>query len=113
VTPLPPEAVSVPTSKREAVRVPFLAVVEAGLLRPGAVLTDDKGRHAAVVKLDGSIVRGDFAGSIHAVGARVQGLQACNGWSYWHFEENGRRYAIDKLRGVLRAKAEFAAKDAA
>jgi modification methylase len=32
----------------------------------------------------------------------VQSLDACNGWTYWHFELNGKRVAIDVLRQEVR-----------
>jgi modification methylase len=28
----------------------------------------------------------------------VQGKQACNGWTYWHFETDGKLKPIDLLR---------------
>ena len=37
-------------------------------------------------------------GSIHRLGAEVQGKAACNGWTFWHFETGGRRRPIDVLR---------------
>ena len=37
-------------------------------------------------------------GSIHRLGAEVQGKAACNGWTFWHFEAEGRRRPIDALR---------------
>ena len=30
-----------------------------------------------------------MSGSIHRVGAAVQGLEACNGWTFWHAETAG------------------------
>lgn len=29
----------------------------------------------------------------------VQGKAACNGWTYWHFEAEGKLRPIDVLRG--------------
>jgi modification methylase len=29
----------------------------------------------------------------------VQGKAACNGWTYWHFEAEGKLKPIDVLRG--------------
>jgi modification methylase len=37
------------------------------------------------------------------MGAHVQGLDACNGWTFWHFEHNGALISIDVLRQRLRA----------
>src|SRR5205814_7022460 len=66
---------------REAPRVPFAALIERGLVPPGARLMDSRGRHAALVRADGAIALGETVGSIHRIGALAQGLEACNGWA--------------------------------
>jgi modification methylase len=102
VTPLPETSLEVSRSKRAEPRVAFGALVEAGLVTPGAVLTDSRGRHRAEVRIDGTLRSGTHAGSIHRVGALVQGLDACNGWTFWHTERAGKRVPIDDLRRVAR-----------
>ena len=47
---------------------------------------------------------GSHIGSIHRVGALVQGLAACNGWTFWHFEDRGGRAPIDDLRRAVRTE---------
>jgi modification methylase len=37
------------------------------------------------VRADGTLSLGRDAGSIHRLGAMVQGLDACNGWTFWHY----------------------------
>ncbi len=90
--------------KRAAPRVPFGNLLEAGLLKAGDVLTDAKARHRAVIRVDGSLIcktgETSHEGSIHRVGAAVQGLDACNGWTFWHTGENGA--PIDVLREKIR-----------
>ncbi|MCW5731921.1 MAG: site-specific DNA-methyltransferase [Alphaproteobacteria bacterium] len=103
VTPLGPDLLETTRSKRQEPRIPFGWVVERGLLSPGQVLTDPSGRHRARVRADGSLVCTDATGSIHKIGAHVQGAPACNGWTFWHFEADGRRIPIDLLRQKLRA----------
>ena len=98
------EDLKVTTSKKAEVRVPFGTIVERGLLEPGAVLTDPARRHAARVRADGSIVCRDATGSIHKIGAHVQGLDACNGWTFWHFKTDGKLKPIDILRQKVRAE---------
>lgn len=88
--------------KRAAPRVAFGSLLEAGLMQPGTQLCDSKRRWTANVRADGTIAIGDEAGSIHRIGARVQGLEACNGWTFWHFEEEGRLKPIDSLRQIMR-----------
>lgn len=95
-------------SKRAQPRVPFGSVVERGLLAPGTVLTDVAGRHAAKVKADGTLISAEHKGSIHQVGAAVQGAPACNGWTFWHMKMKGDRVAIDVLRQKVRAEMSAA-----
>ncbi|MFS8036795.1 site-specific DNA-methyltransferase [Xanthobacter sp. AM11] len=111
VEPLPEAALIAPPSAREAPRVAFSALVERGLVSPGVELTDAKGRFRAVVRADGTIALagGQNVGSIHRVGALAQGAEACNGWTFWHVEEEGRRHPIDTLRARLRAEMGIAA----
>ncbi len=103
VEPLPKEALVVSVGKRAAPRVPFGRLLEGGYLSVGDVLTDSKGRHAATIRLDGSLVSDDHVGSIHKVGALVQGFEACNGWTYWHVERDGKSICIDEFRDEIRA----------
>jgi modification methylase len=103
VRPLAEELVTL-QSRRELPRVPFGSRVERGLLRPGEVLVDAGRRFAARVRADGSVISAEHRGSIHAVGARVQGAPACNGWAFWHIERHGRLIVIDELRHRVRAE---------
>ena len=95
---------AVTPSKRSEPRIPFGNVVERGLLDPGQVLYDARRRHSAKVRADGSLVCGDASGSIHQIGAHVQGAPACNGWAFWHFDVEGQLVSIDVLRRKLRAE---------
>jgi modification methylase len=104
VRPADDDAIEVTRSKRAEPRVPFGAVVERGLLTPGAVLSDAAGRFAARVRADGTLVCDGAAGSIHHVGAHVQRLEACNGWTFWHARVDGRLIPIDVFRQQLRAE---------
>jgi len=49
------------------------------------------------------LLLGPAIGSIHKIGALAQGLPACNGWTFWHTERQGRRAPIDALRAEIRA----------
>ncbi|GGF88032.1 methyltransferase [Azorhizobium oxalatiphilum] len=108
VEPLPEIALQAPPSAREAPRVAFSALVDSGLVTPGVELTDAKGNVRAVVRADGTIALVNNAtlsvGSIHRMGALAQGAEACNGWTFWHVEQEGRRHPIDVLRARLRAE---------
>jgi modification methylase len=100
---LDPGAIVAAPAKRTEPRVPFLSLVEAGLILPGEVVTDTAGRHRATVRADGTLSAGPAVGSIHKIGALVQGFPSCNGWTFWHLERNGRRIPLDDLRGQIRA----------
>jgi modification methylase len=91
-------------SKREEPRIPFGWLVERGLLEPGAVLHSFNGRWTAKVRADGTLISADHRGSIHQVGAAVQGAPACNGWAFWCFKLDGKLVPIDTLRAQLRAE---------
>ncbi|HEY8162527.1 MAG TPA: site-specific DNA-methyltransferase [Methylocystis sp.] len=109
VEPLPEEAIASAPSKRAEPRIAFASLVESGLIAPGATLTDAKRRHTAVVRADGTLSLSGFVGSIHKTGALAQGLPACNGWTFWHYEDNGRLAPIDDLRAQVRERLREAA----
>jgi modification methylase len=104
VEPLGKVELTVMTGKKAEPRVAFNVLLEAGLVKPGQVLTDVKRRHSAIIRADGTLTANGEAGSIHRVGARVQGLDACNGWTFWHVEEEGALKPIDDLRSVIRSR---------
>jgi modification methylase len=105
VLPLPAPTLAPFQTAREAPRVPFAALIERGMITPGAGLYDAKRRHKALVRADGAIALGNAVGSIHRIGALAQGLEACNGWTFWHVERNGALTLIDALRAQVRAEA--------
>ncbi|MCC6918977.1 MAG: site-specific DNA-methyltransferase [Alphaproteobacteria bacterium] len=109
VVPAAAEDIALTRTKREEVRVPFGQVVERGLLEPGMKLYDPGRRWAARVRADGSLSVDGATGSIHQIGAHVQGLPACNGWTFWHFTADGKLKPIDLLRQQIRAEMEAGA----
>ncbi len=96
--PLDESAVTTMQSPRNAPRVAFGTLVETGLIAAGAQIFDARRRWVATVRVDGSIAQGETTGSIHQVGAAVQGAPSCNGWTFWHIETEGRIVPIDALR---------------
>ena len=101
-----PAALKVVEGRRAEPRVPFGTLLEAGLVAAGDALTDARRRFTAIVRADGSLATqagsARFEGSIHRVGALVQGLEACNGWTFWHREVAGSLQPIDALRETVR-----------
>ncbi len=104
IKPADDEALKVTTGKRAEPRVPFGTLVERGMIKPGDMLYAPGRRHAAKVRADGSLVCSDATGSIHKMGAHVQGAEACNGWTYWHFRKGRDLMPIDLLRQKVRAE---------
>ncbi|MEL6373087.1 MAG: site-specific DNA-methyltransferase [Pseudomonadota bacterium] len=98
VTPLPADSLNIMPSKRAEPRVPFGTIVELGMLTPGATLYDQRQRFAARVRADGTLALNGTQGSIHRLGAHVQGKAACNGWTFWHYKRDGKLEPIDALR---------------
>jgi len=104
VVPLAAPALAPFMTAREAPRVPFSALIERGLVMPGARLCDAKRRIEALVRADGAIALGATVGSIHRIGALAQGLEACNGWAFWHLDTSKGLVPIDALRAEIRAE---------
>ena len=85
------------------VKIPFGILLDNGMLEIGSMLHDINKKHNAIIRADGSLFADKkFEGSIHTVGAKLQGHNACNGWQYWHYEKNGELVSINKLREEIR-----------
>ena len=102
VEPLGKNELTVMTGKRAEPRVAFNVLIEAGHVKPGDVLFDAKRKHQAIVRADGTLVANGAAGSIHKIGAVVQGFDACNGWTFWHVETADGLKLIDDFRAAIR-----------
>ncbi|HTH96345.1 MAG TPA: site-specific DNA-methyltransferase [Stellaceae bacterium] len=104
VRPLAAEDLVATPSKRAEPRVPFGSLVETGLIHAGEVLFDQTKRWRAKVRPDGTLIADQARGSIHQVGALLQGAPSCNGWTFWCVERGGRTVPIDMLRQQIRAE---------
>lgn len=106
VAPAPDEALEVTQSAKALPRIPFGSLIESGMIRPGTQLFGPSRRYQARVRADGSLKAGStkapITGSIHQIGAHVQGAQACNGWTFWHVESDDKLISIDDLRNKMR-----------
>ena len=102
--PLSNEVVTMTKSRRDLPKVPFGELVEQGIIPPGAVLTDKKERFKATVSIDGSLKIKNLSGSIHQLGAKVQGLPSCNGWDFWHVKNKLKITLLDEVRSDYRNK---------
>ena len=104
VEPLSDVSIAAAPEKRTEVRVPFLSLLEAGHVRAGETLVDERRRHKAVVRADGTLALGAIVGSIHKIGALTQGFPSCNGWTFWNVERGGKLVSIDEFRAKVRAE---------
>ena len=103
IEPLGKNVLKVTEGKRALPRVAFGSLLESGLIAPGATLVDKKSRWQAKVRIDGSLEIDGKSASIHRMGAKVQGLDACNGWTFWYVKEGKKLTCIDDLRTEYRA----------
>jgi modification methylase len=85
-------------SKKSQPKVPFGALVETGMIEPGAILTDSKRRWQARVGADASVEMLGKQGSIHQIGAAAQGAPSCNGWTFWYVTQGEALVPLDELR---------------
>lgn len=101
-------------AKKAEPRIPFGSVIEHGLIKPGQKVFDVKKRFSAIVRADGSLKTGEYQGSIHQVGAKLQGIASCNGWTFWHIPVKKRRksdpdmISLDDYRKKLKEELQIA-----
>lgn len=101
--PLDESSLTIMKSNTAQPKVPFGSLIETDMLKPGAILMDSKRRWKAEVRIDGSLVtKNGKEGSIHKLGALLQGAPSCNGWTFWHFETADGLKPIDDLRAEYR-----------
>ncbi|HSG34206.1 MAG TPA: site-specific DNA-methyltransferase [Sphingomonadaceae bacterium] len=96
--PLDESALQTMQSRKGQPRVAFGSLVEAGMIAPGTEIFDRKRRWTAKVRADGSVISGKEEGSIHHVGKVLQSAPSCNGWTFWHLEQDGDIRPLDALR---------------
>jgi modification methylase len=96
--PLDESAIVTMQSPKSQPKVAFGVLVETGMVKPGTMLTDVKRRWTATVRADASLDVAGATGSIHKLGATVQGAPSCNGWTFWHYDDGGTLKPIDALR---------------
>jgi modification methylase len=101
---LPEDALKTTVGKRAEPRIPFGNLIEHGLIKAGETVYDPSLRIAARVRADGSIATRDASGSIHKMGALVQGAEACNGWTFWYVKRGSNHVPLDLLRQQMRGE---------
>lgn len=104
VPPLVPDEMLPPPLDAPKVKIPFMLLLEHGLLRAGTELRLDRTEHFAVVQEDGTVVSNHLRGSIHRVAAQCLGKPSCNGWEHWYYRDphTGEYLVLDTLREPIR-----------
>ena len=102
VEPYADETVAAAPTRRASQEWRSRASSRRGWSRPAKSSVDIRRRHAALVRADGALATGPAVGSIHKIGALVQGLPACNGWTFRRMGQ-GQLTLIDDLRANVRA----------
>ena len=96
--PLDESALTTMQVGKSAPKVAFGQLVETDWITPGSAVFDKKRRIKASVRADGTLLSGTESGSIHGLGAKLQGAPSCNGWTFWHIEHEGELKPIDAIR---------------
>ena len=104
--PLDESALTTMQAGRAAPKVAFGDLVENGLIPPGTQVFDKQRRWTATVRADGSLAHEKQTGSIHGLGKELQNAPSCNGWTFWHFEQDGEIKPIDAARKLYLLAAE-------
>ena len=91
--------------KRKQARVPFGALLENGMVRPGQILYFAKNGTKAKILSNGHIRCGEHIGSIHGVARSLMNGAPANGWDLWFYQDDGgKKISIDTLREKFRSK---------
>jgi len=104
VPPLVPDEMLPPPLDIRKTRIPFVMLLEHGLLNAGEQLRLGRTQQFAVVQEDGTICCNTHRGSIHKVGSLCLGKPSCNGWEHWFYmhKETGEYVPLDSLREPIR-----------
>jgi modification methylase len=104
VEPAPEAALILPDLRRQP-RVPFGALLEAGLLQPGQKLFFTKNESVtATILANGQLQYGNLTGSIHAIAKSLSDGAPANGWECWLYEVDGKRIVINALRQLIQTE---------
>ena len=103
VIPVDLSNIEVSTPKREAIKIAFRELIDAGLLYVGQTLVGPRGDRVMITH-DGQLMHALYGkASIHVMAAKIQHSVSFNGWDYWSAEKrDGGLIAIDELRKYLR-----------
>ncbi len=103
IVPIDLSDIEVSAPKRDAIKVGFRELVDAGLLYVGQTLVGPKGDRVMITH-DGQLMHTLYGkASIHVMAARIQHSVSFNGWDYWSAQkQDGTLVPIDELRKYVR-----------
>ncbi|MBQ6109977.1 MAG: site-specific DNA-methyltransferase [Alphaproteobacteria bacterium] len=95
--------IEITAPKRDATKVAFHELIDAGLLYVGQTLVSPRGERVMITH-DGQLLHTLYGkASIHVMAAKIQNSVSFNGWDYWSAQKrDGSLVAIDELRKYLR-----------
>lgn len=89
--------------KSTQVKIPFLNLITDDYIPVGTKLYSGSSKmNEAIVLKDGCIKYNNIVGSIHKIGAVIQGSESCNGWMFWYIRKEDKFEQIDNLRKKYR-----------
>lgn len=103
IIPVDLSEVEVTAPKRDATRIAFRELIDAGLLYVGQTLISPRGERVMITH-DAQLTHTIHGkNSIHIMAAKLQNSVSFNGWDYWMaMRRDGTNVAIDDLRKYLR-----------
>jgi DNA modification methylase len=97
-----PDVVIKLQEQRNQPRVPFGALLEAGLLQPGQSLYFVKDESiVATILANGHLQCQNMTGSIHSIATSLFNGAPANGWECWLYIEEGEKSVINTLRQII------------
>ena len=102
-----PDSALVIQEPRRMPRIPFGALLEAGLLQPGQKLYFAKDESVtATILSNGQLQCGTVTRSIHAVARSVFYSVPPNGWKCWLYALDDKKFLIDTLRQIIQTEKD-------
>ncbi len=87
-------------------RVSMQELLAKNYIETGQKIWTKNKKYSATILDDGNIKNGVGSGSIHKIGAMIKEAENCNGWMFWHYENQGKLTLIDEYRKTYRRTYE-------
>lgn len=97
-----PDYIYTTYSRKNAEKVKFSELIEAGLISIGDTLYSKNKLYTAQIKADSTLISGDKVGSIHSLSAYLLNKKTNNGWDYWYLNYANKFISLNILRDIYR-----------